>query len=163
MIRKPIYRPTPEQAETIKRAQGRVAAFFLKHPTPYEAWMVRQPSKDIRWLWDTLQEPGLTPEKVLCLFEGRSFKVPSYRKLRGFWFRAAWRELHDLLPDSELAAIFKLPRSTYEGLINKEREWKPKRSATETPRHRKARQAFWTQERQQLIHRLNLYLNHTIL
>jgi len=164
---KPTYESrTSEQQDLIEKRKAKYADFFCRYPTPLRAWIERQDRKEVGWLYDTLKEPDLTPEKLLCLFEGHSFKIPSYRKMKGYWFRAA-QELvdHEVLTYTDLAAFFGLPRSTWQGLVEKEAEWKARKkkpSPKAGPRHRKARLDFWTTERARIIGGLNFLLERKV-
>lgn len=84
---------TPVQLEIRSEKWRLFDNFFQKYPTPIRAWVERQRSRGIRWLYEMLKERTLTAEEVFCLFVGKRIEVPSLRKLNDYWFRAAYREL----------------------------------------------------------------------
>jgi hypothetical protein len=154
---KPTVKPAtftlPRELREIQATkQKKFAEFFRKHPDPILAWVERQDRKEIYWLYDTLKEPGLTPEKVFCLFVGKSIKVPSIRKLTDYWYRAAYHELADgdLIRIDDVAFAFNVPRSRSYDLAIKEDEYQKQKRPTLGTKLRKEYQSFWTKRREGL-------------
>jgi len=139
--------PTLREIQATK--QKKFAEFFREYPDPFLAWVERQDRKEIRWLYDTLKEPGLTPEKVFSLFAGLSFRFPSIRKLTDYWYRAAYHELvdADLIRIDDVASAFGIPRSRCYDLAIKEDEYQKQKRPTLGTKLRKEYQSFWTKKR----------------
>jgi len=154
MIKKPAANALPPALREIQATkQKKFAEFFREYPDPFLAWVERQDRKEIRWLYDTLKEPGLTPEKVFSLFAGLSFRFPSIRKLTDYWYRAAYHELVDRKRDDlfcvdDLAFGFGItPTSRAYDLAIKEDEYQGQRRPTLGTKLRKEYQSFWTKKR----------------
>jgi hypothetical protein len=151
---KPTAKPAanalpPALREIQATKQKKFAEFFRKYPDPFLAWVERQDRKEIRWLYDTLKEPGLSPEKLFCLFAGLSFRFPSIRKLTDYWYRAAYYELADgdLIRIDDVAFAFGIPRSRCYDLAIKEDEYQKQKRPTLGTKLRKEYQSFWTKKR----------------
>jgi len=175
MVNKPIYHRTrtPDQEALIEKRRAKLADFFRRYPTPLRAWVERQDRKEVWWMYQTMKEPGLSAAKVLCLFEGRGFKIPSNLKLRGYWFRASLSLVDgETMTVQDVAGLFGLPRSTYMGLVEKEKEWEASRlsgrrarktKAKRTgPRYRRARLNYWPIEQARILEAGNRLLEHKV-
>jgi len=146
---KPTLYALPRALQEIRATkQRKFAEFFRKYPDPFLAWVERQDRREIRWLYDTLKEPGLTPERVFCLFVGKSIKVPSIRKLTDYWYRAAYHELvdKDLIRIDDVAFGFGIPTSRSYDLAIKEDEYQKQKRPTFASKLRKEYQSFWTKQ-----------------
>ena len=138
--------------ELEKLWQKKIADFFRRYPYPELAWIERQDvyyenKKRDHNLWIFNRLKNVIPTRQIFMI----LKPPSRRHLIQYWYRAALELCdHKILTDENLAGVFGLDRSTYQGLVVKEKAWRKNDSMPQPPPT-----PLWSKERKNYEESIN--------